>query len=95
MARDYERAAQMLGLKVRAAREARGLSQDELASRTGISRNQVQNIEHSRNNARDATTGRPGPGNARLDTIFILAEVLDVDVAYLVDPSRPITPPDS
>ena len=38
-------------------------------------------------------TGRPGPGNARLDTIFILAEVLGVEVAYLVDPSRPVTPP--
>jgi transcriptional regulator with XRE-family HTH domain len=85
----------MLGQKVCAARKALGLSQDELARRTGISRNQVQNIEHSRNNVRDAATGRPGPGNARLDTIFILAEVLDVEVAYLVDPSRPVTSPDS
>lgn len=90
VARDFEQAAKLLGLKVRAAREAKGLTQDELAGRTGISRNQIQNIEHSRNNSRDPVTGRPGPGNARLDTVFILAEVLEVDVTYLVDPNRPV-----
>lgn len=88
VARDYEEAARLLGRKVRAAREALGLSQDELAGRTGISRNQIQNIEHSRNNSRDPVTGRPGPGNPQLDTIFILAEVLEVGVAYLVDPTH-------
>ncbi|QWF24150.1 helix-turn-helix domain-containing protein [Nocardioides sp. LMS-CY] len=94
VARNYEDAARLLGRKVRAAREARGFSQDELAGRTGISRNQIQNIEHCRNNTRDPVTGRPGPGNPRLDTIFILAEVLDIDVTYLVDPTQAAPEPE-
>ncbi|MFT4296851.1 MAG: helix-turn-helix transcriptional regulator [Micropruina sp.] len=88
----YLVAAQLLGEKVRALREDRGLTQEELAHRTGIARNQIQNIEHNRNNAKDPQTGRPGRGNARLDTIFRLAHELDVEVTYLVDPGRPIKP---
>ena len=88
----YAQAVQLLGEKVRVLREARGLTQEQLAHRTGIARNQIQNIEHNRNNAKDAVTGRPGPGNARLDTLFLLADVLAVDVTYLVDPSRPVHP---
>jgi len=91
VARDYEQAAKLLGLKVRAAREAKGFPREALAGRTGISRNQIQNIEHSRSNSRDPVTGRPGFGNPRLDTIFILAEVLGVEVTYLVDPKQPVT----
>ncbi len=89
---DYVRAAALLGEKVRALREDRGLTQEQLAHRTGISRNQIQNIEHSRNNSRDPETGRPGPGNARLDTIFMLATELRVDVTYLVDPKVEVFP---
>lgn len=86
VARDYPRAAELLGAKVLALRQAQGLTQERLAELTGIHRNQIQNIEHSRNNQRDPATGRPGPGNARLDTVFLLAEVLKVDVKELVDP---------
>ncbi len=86
------RAAALLGSKVRAVREARGMTQEQLADRAGISRNQVQNIEHSRNNTRSPDTGRPGPGNARLDTVFRLAFSLEVDITYLVDPDRPVIP---
>lgn len=88
----YVRAAQLLGDKVRALREDRGLTQEDLAYRTGIARNQIQNIEHNRNNAKDPATGRPGYGNARLDTIFRLAHELGVEVTYLVDPARPVEP---
>ena len=88
----YVRAAQLLGEKVRALREDRGLTQEDLAHRTAIARNQIQNIEHSRNNAKDPATGRHGPGNARLDTIFRLAHELDVEVTYLIDPARPVDP---
>ncbi|MFT4215993.1 MAG: helix-turn-helix transcriptional regulator [Micropruina sp.] len=88
----YVVAAQLLGDKVRALREDRGLTQEELAHRTGIARNQIQNIEHNRNNSKDPTTGRPGHGNARLDTIFRLANELGVKVTYLVDPTRPVNP---
>lgn len=88
----YARAVRLLGEKVRALRDARGLTQEELAHRTGIARNQIQNIEHNRNNSKDAATGRPGLGNARLDTVFLLAEELEVDVAYLIDPDCPVNP---
>lgn len=88
---DWPRASQLLGQKVATLREIRGLSQEDLASVTGISRNQVQNIEHSRNNTRDSR-GRPGPGNPRLETVFRLAAALQVDPAYLVDPKRPVHP---
>lgn len=90
VARDYPRAAELLGQKVRAAREDRGLTQEQLADQTGIARNQIQNIEHNRNNTRDPHTGRPGTGNARLDTVFLLAETLRVEVEYLIDPKRPV-----
>ncbi|MFT3971364.1 MAG: helix-turn-helix transcriptional regulator [Micropruina sp.] len=88
----YLEAARLLGEKVRALREDRGLTQEELAHRTGIARNQIQNIEHNRNNVKDPATGRPGHGNARLDTIFRLAHELGVDVTYLIDPARPVDP---
>lgn len=89
--REYERAAELLGRKVYEVRTARELTQEQLAERAGLSRNQIQNIEHSRNNAR-REDGRPGPGNARLDTIFALAAALRVDVTYLVDPDRAVLP---
>lgn len=77
-------AAASMGTKVRALREEQGLTQEQLAHLAGISRNQIQNIEHSRNNQRDAS-GRPGPGNARLDTVFKLAFALEVSPMYLID----------
>lgn len=92
VARDYPRAAQTLGERVRLVREARGYTQEQLHDLTGIARNQIQNIEHNRNNTRDPSTGRPGLGNARLDTVFLLAEALKVDVAYLIDPDVPNFP---
>lgn len=89
--REAEHAAKLLGAKVAARRSELELTQEQLAERAGISRNQVQNIEHSRSNVKDPKTGRPGPGNARLDTVFRLAHALDVEVAYLVDPKVPVT----
>lgn len=88
----YVRAARLLGDKVRAVRGERGMTQEDLANLTGIARNQIQNIEHSRNNLRDPATGRPGLGNARLDTVFLLAQGLGVDATYLIDPERAVHP---
>lgn len=87
---DWSRASVSLGRKVQARREELGLTQEQLAEMTGISRNQVQNIEHSRNNTR-GDDGRPGPGNPRMETIFLLAAALDVDPSYLIDVTR-LTP---
>ncbi len=92
--RTLAEAAALLGRKVAARREQRGLTQERLAELSGISRNQIQNIERSRNNSTDPRTGRPGPGNARLDTIYRLADALEVEVAWLVDRSDlSLTPP--
>ena len=62
------------------------MTQEQLAERTGISRNQIQNIEKNRNNSKDPETGKPGPGNARLDTIFLLAQALETSPLALIDP---------
>lgn len=84
---DVDRAhiATQLGIKVRFHRLQHGMNQEQLAEASGLSRNQVQNIENSRNNQRDEK-GRAGPGNPRLDTVFALARALRVEVGYLVDP---------
>lgn len=80
---EWELVAQAFGHRVRLLREERGLTQEELAQAAGISRNQLQNIENSRNNVRDAQ-GRQGRGNPRLDTVWSLAGALQVEVADLV-----------
>lgn len=80
-----EERAREFGERVRALRKAAGMTQEQLAGATGLSRNQVQNIELSRNNARDES-GKlsPGVGNPRFDTIWALAEALGVEAADLV-----------
>jgi transcriptional regulator with XRE-family HTH domain len=82
----YYRAAELLGRRVRERRIGLGITQEELAERSGLSRNQIQNIERNRNNVKDPETGLPGPGNARLDTVFLLAEALEVTVIELLAP---------
>lgn len=72
-----------LGRRVRERRESLGFSQEELAHRSGLSRNQVQNLENNRNNTRDAA-GRPGPANPRLDTMRSIAVVLEVSLSDLL-----------
>jgi transcriptional regulator with XRE-family HTH domain len=88
-----DRVAQELGRKVQRLRTRRQWTQEQLSAASGVSRNQIQNIEHSRNNARDPLTRLPGRGNPRLDTIFALAAALEVDVAVLIDPERSLPEP--
>lgn len=82
----YYRAAERLGRRVQERRTELGLTQEQLAERTGISRNQIQNIEKNRNNQKHPQTGLPGPANARLDTVFLLADALDLEVVDLLGP---------
>ena len=82
---EYYRAAEQLGRRVRTLREAQHLTQEKLAEMSGLSRNQIQNIEGNRGNQKGAN-GQPTPGNARLDTVFRLANALGVDVVYLISP---------
>ena len=83
-----DRVAEEFGRKVRELRVRKQWTQEDLWRVSGVSRNQIQNIENSRNNTRDPVTKKLGRGNARLDTIFALAAALEVDVAVLVDPDR-------
>lgn len=85
---DFAAAATKLGAKVRAAREKRGLRQDELGHLVGMDRKAIQNVEYGRSSTKK--NGTYGPGNPKLDTIFALARALDVSVAYLVDPDIPL-----
>jgi transcriptional regulator with XRE-family HTH domain len=75
--------AREFGAQVRALRQERGMTQERLAELTGMSRNQIQNIEHSRNNKIDEF-GQHGRANPTLDTIWSLAYALDVDVTELL-----------
>jgi transcriptional regulator with XRE-family HTH domain len=82
---DWREIASALGSRIRAVREEQRMTQEDLAHRAGISRNQVQNIEASRNNTRD-NDGRPapGPGNPRLSTLVMIARALDVPITRLL-----------
>lgn len=82
----YLQAARRLGETVYQRRTELGWTQEELAEKADISRNQIQNIEKNRNNTKDPKTGLPGPNNARLDTVFKLAVALDLRVRDLIDP---------
>jgi transcriptional regulator with XRE-family HTH domain len=87
---DMAAVAAQLGEKVRTRREQLGMTQEKLAEVAGVHRNQIQNIEHSRNNAKDPRTRRPGPANPRLDTVFAIANALQVEVSVLIDPAEPL-----
>lgn len=63
-----------LGVRVRRRREARHLTQDELASAVGVSRSSIANIERGRQ-------------HAPVHLLFQLAEELKVDVGELL-PTR-------
>jgi transcriptional regulator with XRE-family HTH domain len=80
----YYRATERLAAQVETRRRKHGWTQEDLAEKVGISRNQVQNIEKNRNNTR-GPDGRPGPANPNLDTVFALAHALNCSVAELID----------
>jgi transcriptional regulator with XRE-family HTH domain len=72
-----------IGWRVRMVRRARELSQDELATAAGISRNFVSSIER----------GAHGVDVVRL---YRVADALQVDIAHLVSPAVwEASPPDS
>lgn len=81
-----------LGRTLRRLRKARGLTQDDLAARTGLTRNTISNIERNLGNAET-------PGDPRLSTIYRLARALDIPPAVLLpaggDLVADICPPDA
>ncbi len=85
-------AARALGEEIRALRRAAHLSQEALAYRAGITKNQVQLIESGRGSAREL-----GPiSNPRMKTLFGLAEALEIEPSELLTTIRrnaiPINP---
>lgn len=60
-----------LASRLRKIRALRGLSQEELAERSGVSRNSISNLERNENN-------RGTEVDPRLSTIYDLAHALDV-----------------
>ncbi len=83
--------SRLIGEKIFAVRRARRMTQEELSELAGMSRNQIQNIEHNRNNTKDSH-GRRGSANSRIETIFSIAYALEVDPMYLINPELPVEP---
>ncbi len=65
---------------LRHRREELGLTQEELAHRAGLSRNQIQNLENNRNNN---TSGRSS-ANPSLDTLLALEAVFEMELGELL-----------
>lgn len=76
-----EAQATRLGNTIRQLRNERRLSQESLAHRAGITKNQLQLIEAGRASGRRDETG---PSNPRMATLSGLAEVLEISVAELI-----------
>ncbi len=76
-----EASATRLGIALRKLRQERGLTQESLAFRAGVTKNQVQLIEAGRSSGRrDAV----GPSNPRLKTLSGIADVLGLQVSDLL-----------
>lgn len=78
-------AAQRFGGVVRARRKALGVTQEMLASRVGITKNQLQLIEVGRSSsAKDSTA----PSNPRMSTLTGITASFGLSVAQLMEESR-------
>lgn len=76
--------AQAFSDRLKQLRAARGLSQEELANRAGMSRSRVQQLEWNRKDTRS----KEGPANPTTDLVWQLADALEVGIADLmVDPN--------
>ena len=76
-----EASARQLGATLRRLREERGLSQERLAYRAGITKNQVQLIEAGRSSGRKDAEG---PSNPRMATLVGIAEALELRPSELL-----------
>lgn len=76
-----EASAKRLGASLRQLREQRDLTQESLAFRAGVTKNQIQLIEAGRSSGRREAIG---PSNPRLSTLSGIAEVLGLPVSALL-----------
>jgi transcriptional regulator with XRE-family HTH domain len=86
-----ERAA-LFSSKVRQRRHELKLTERDLIERTGLSRGYIQLLLNTRGSHKDPVTGTHKLPNPTLDVIWLLAQALEVNISYLVDPSRPVEP---
>ena len=80
---DWPAYADEIGRRVKAVREARKVSQIELAGATGISRTQIQNIEQSR------SFKTPNAGNTTVYRLFLIAQALGVSPRTFIPETVP------
>lgn len=76
-----EQQAKRLGEVIRRLRGERGLSQEALAYRAGITKNQLQLIEAGRSSGSKEASG---PSNPRMSTLGGVASVLEISVSELL-----------
>ncbi|MFJ4175262.1 helix-turn-helix domain-containing protein [Microbacterium sp. NPDC089696] len=79
-------AAERFGGVVRALRKESGLTQEMLAARVGITKNQLQLIEAGRSASSKNTEA--GPSNPRMTTVVGIASAFDLSVEQLMAESR-------
>ena len=86
----FEARARLFGEKVRQRRHELGLTEMQLIERTGLSRGYIQLLLNSRGGHKDPATGEYRLPNPTLDVVWLLAEALEVEPAYLVDYNRQV-----
>ncbi len=86
---DFAERAKTFGEKVRRRTEELELTQRELIERTGLSRGYIQLLLNNRGSHK-GEDGQYKPLNPTLDVVWRLADALDVEIAYLADPDRPV-----
>lgn len=84
---DFADRAKLFGDKVRSRRAELGLSERKLAEKAGISRGYVALLLKDRGSHKDGSGEYKLP-NPTLDVIWRLADALEVEPTYLVDPDR-------
>ncbi|POH73451.1 helix-turn-helix domain-containing protein [Arthrobacter glacialis] len=76
-----EEDAKRLGSTLRRLREERGLTQESLAFRAGVTKNQLQLIEGAKSSGRKDSVGHSNP---RISTLAGLAEVLGLEISEIL-----------
>lgn len=87
---EFEKRAKLFGQKIRQRRHELRLTEMQLIERTGLSRGYIQLLLNSRGSHKDPATGTYRLPNPTLDVVWLLAEALEVEPAYLVDYNRPV-----
>ena len=78
--------ADSFGHRLLVIRKARGYSQEHLAERAGMHRNQISNLERGTSNR------EPYVSDPQMSTVYRLARALDVPAAFLLPDLRTLVP---